>query len=59
MVEIALCFCSNLDYALVQIKSLGAKAGVVLNPGTSLAQIEYVLDCKEHSIHTCITSFGI
>lgn len=28
-----------------QIKELGAKAGVVLNPGTSLSQIEDVLDC--------------
>ncbi len=26
------------------MKDLGAKAGVVLNPGTPLAQIEYVLD---------------
>lgn len=29
---------------MVQIKDLGAKAGVVLNPGTSLDTIEYVLD---------------
>lgn len=29
---------------LLQIKSLGAKAGVVLNPGTPLSTIEYVLD---------------
>ena len=29
---------------MVQIKSLGAKAGVVLNPATSLSTIEYVLD---------------
>ena len=28
----------------MQIKDLGAKAGVVLNPGTSLDTIEYVLD---------------
>lgn len=34
-------------FPFVQIKSLGAKAGVVLNPGTSLDQIEYVLDCKQ------------
>ena len=27
-----------------QIKDLGCKAGVVLNPGTPLAQLEYVLD---------------
>lgn len=29
-----------------QIKSLGAKAGVVLNPGTPLTAIDYVLDGK-------------
>ncbi|KAF8390158.1 hypothetical protein HHK36_024680 [Tetracentron sinense] len=29
---------------MIQIKSLGAKAGVVLNPGTPLTAIEYVLD---------------
>ena len=29
-----------------QIKSLGAKAGVVLNPATPLSTIEYVLDGK-------------
>jgi pentose-5-phosphate-3-epimerase len=34
----------------LQIKSLGAKAGVVLNPGTSLDAIEYVLDCMCHSL---------
>lgn len=28
----------------MQIKDLGAKAGVVLNPGTPLDSIEYVLD---------------
>jgi ribulose-phosphate 3-epimerase len=28
----------------MQIKDLGCKAGVVLNPGTSLSTIEYVLD---------------
>ncbi len=28
----------------VQIKDLGCKAGVVLNPATSLKDIEYVLD---------------
>lgn len=36
-----------------QIKSLGAKAGVVLNPGTP---IEYVLDCK--SCYTLIVHFN-
>lgn len=30
----------------LQIKDLGAKAGVVLNPGTPLDAIEYVLDGK-------------
>jgi len=34
----------HLHRTLNQIKSLGAKAGVVLNPGTSLSAIEYVLD---------------
>lgn len=29
---------------MLQIKDLGCAAGVVLNPGTSLASIEYVLD---------------
>ncbi|MEW5312898.1 MAG: hypothetical protein WDW38_004496 [Sanguina aurantia] len=35
----------HLHRTLNQIKELGAKAGVVLNPGTSLSQIEDVLDC--------------
>ena len=30
-----------------QIKELGCKAGVVLNPGTSLSTIEYVLDAVD------------
>lgn len=34
----------HLHRTLNQIKSLGAKAGVVLNPGTSLTAIDYVLD---------------
>eukprot|EP00897_Mesotaenium_endlicherianum_P003428 jgi/Mesen1/3112/ME000184S02180 len=34
----------HLHRTINQIKSLGAKAGVVLNPGTSLSTIEYVLD---------------
>jgi len=37
----------HLHRTINQIKSLGAKAGVVLNPGTSLSQIEYVLDCVD------------
>ena len=32
------------SYRSMQIKDLGAKAGVVLNPGTPLDSIEYVLD---------------
>ena len=32
------------SFLITQIKSLGAKAGVVLNPGTPLTAIEYVLD---------------
>lgn len=35
---------------MIQIKSLGAKAGVVLNPATSLSQIEYVLDGESLSL---------
>ncbi|KAL6781263.1 RPE1 [Auxenochlorella protothecoides x Auxenochlorella symbiontica] len=34
----------HLHRAINQIKELGCKAGVVLNPGTSLDTIEYVLD---------------
>ncbi|HEY9825436.1 MAG TPA: ribulose-phosphate 3-epimerase [Stenomitos sp.] len=34
----------HLHRALGQIKELGKMAGVVLNPGSSLEQIEYVLD---------------
>lgn len=33
-------------FIMIQIKSLGAKAGVVLNPATPLSTIEYVLDGK-------------
>ncbi|KAF1887222.1 hypothetical protein Lal_00040822 [Lupinus albus] len=34
----------HLHRTVNQVKSLGAKAGVVLNPGTPLSAIEYVLD---------------
>ncbi|CAI0431570.1 unnamed protein product [Linum tenue] len=34
----------HLHRTVNQIKSLGAKAGVVLNPGTPLGAIEYILD---------------
>ncbi|KAM0982686.1 hypothetical protein ACFX2I_015548 [Malus domestica] len=34
----------HLHRSVNQIKSLGAKAGVVLNPGTPLSAIEYILD---------------
>jgi ribulose-phosphate 3-epimerase len=34
----------HLHRTLSHIRSLGKKPGVVLNPGTSLSQIEYVLD---------------
>ncbi|XP_073139582.1 ribulose-phosphate 3-epimerase, chloroplastic [Henckelia pumila] len=34
----------HLHRTLNQVKSLGAKAGVVLNPGTPLSCIEYVID---------------
>jgi pentose-5-phosphate-3-epimerase len=42
--------CSELELSylsiIYQIKSLGAKAGVVLNPATPLTAIDYVLDGK-------------
>ncbi|XP_010258296.2 PREDICTED: ribulose-phosphate 3-epimerase, chloroplastic-like isoform X2 [Nelumbo nucifera] len=34
----------HLHRTLNQVKSLGARAGVVLNPATSLSAVEYVLD---------------
>lgn len=34
----------HLHRTIGQIKDLGCKAGVVLNPGTPLSQIEYILD---------------
>lgn len=37
----------HLHRTINQIKSLGAKAGVVLNPGTPLTAIEYVLDAVD------------
>lgn len=37
----------HLHRTVNQIKSLGAKAGVVLNPGTPLSTIEYVLECVD------------
>lgn len=40
-----------------QIKSLGAKAGVVLNPGTPLGAIEYVLDGELLFLTFLICSF--
>jgi Ribulose-phosphate 3 epimerase family len=41
---------------LCQIKGLGAKAGVVLNPATPLTTIEYVLDGM-HPSEFFFTSF--
>ncbi|KAK2078319.1 hypothetical protein QBZ16_004188 [Prototheca wickerhamii] len=37
----------HLHRALNQIKELGCKAGVVLNPGTPLSAVEYVLDIAD------------
>ncbi|KVH98508.1 ribulose-phosphate 3-epimerase, chloroplastic [Cynara cardunculus var. scolymus] len=37
----------HLHRTVNQIKSLGVKAGVVLNPATPLSTIEYVLDCVD------------
>jgi ribulose-phosphate 3-epimerase len=36
--------CPHLHRALQQIKSLGCKAGVVLNPGTPLGALDAILD---------------
>lgn len=42
---------------MTQIKSLGAKAGVVLNPGTPLTAIEYVLDGELFFFYSFINLF--
>ena len=44
MVTIHLEACTHLQRALVQIRELGAKAGVALNPSTPASALEYVLD---------------
>ncbi|KYP79762.1 ribulose-phosphate 3-epimerase [Ferroacidibacillus organovorans] len=36
--------CHHLERTLTQIRQLGAKAGVALNPGTHESSIEYVVD---------------
>ena len=36
--------CPHLDRVVTQIKELGMMAGVVLNPGTPLSSIEWILD---------------
>ncbi len=36
--------CLHLDRAIQQIKSLGVRAGVALNPATPLSALEYVLE---------------
>jgi hypothetical protein len=46
-------------FIFCQIKSLGAKAGVVLNPGTPLSAIEYVLECKICSLCNINSSLGM
>jgi len=49
----------HLHRTLGQIRDLGKKAGVVLNPGTSLTQIEYVLDlCDIVLVMTVNPGFG-
>ena len=42
----------HLHRTINQIKDLGCKAGVVLNPGTSLSAIEEVLDDDEEDALT-------
>ena len=44
MVTIHLEACPHLQRALAQIRELGAKAGVALNPSTPASALEYVLD---------------
>jgi ribulose-phosphate 3-epimerase len=44
MVTIHLEACTHLQRTLVQIRELGAKAGVALNPSTPASALEYVLD---------------
>ena len=44
MVTIHLEACTHLQRALAQIRELGAKAGVALNPSTPASTLEYVLD---------------
>jgi len=39
--------CTHLDRVLHQIKDCGVKAGVALNPGTSLSALDYVLDTAD------------
>jgi len=39
--------CPHLERTLRHIQSLGAKAGVVLNPATPLPALEYVLDAAD------------
>jgi len=49
----------HLHRTLSQIRSLGKKAGVVLNPGTALSQIEEVLDlCDIVLVMTVNPGFG-
>lgn len=36
--------CTHLDRVIQQIKGYGVKAGVALNPGTPLSQLDYVLE---------------
>jgi ribulose-phosphate 3-epimerase len=44
LVTIHLEACTHLQRALAQIRELGAKAGVALNPSTPASTLEYVLD---------------
>jgi ribulose-phosphate 3-epimerase len=44
MVTVHLEACTHLQRALAQIRELGAKAGVALNPSTPASALDYVLD---------------
>jgi ribulose-phosphate 3-epimerase len=42
--------CKNLHRDILQIKRLGAKAGVALNPGTHVNTLDYVIEELDHAL---------